>query len=70
MLELFGNGADMLPSAQPALTQALTVLGDADAAIAQLAASLREPSGTTIALLRLDPPWDPLRKTRKVFSEP
>jgi serine/threonine-protein kinase len=35
--------------------------GNKDAAIAELEKSLKVPAGTTVALLRLDPMWDPLR---------
>lgn len=35
--------------------------GDADAAIALLTDSLEVPYGTTVALLRLQPVWDPIR---------
>jgi TolB-like protein/Tfp pilus assembly protein PilF len=65
-LELFGNDANMRPTAQLALAQALMVGGDAEGAIEGLKATLSVP-GTfyTAALLRLDPLWDPLRGNPK-----
>lgn len=36
--------------------------GDADAAVALLTSLLKVPYGTTPALLRLQPAWDPIRK--------
>jgi TolB-like protein/DNA-binding winged helix-turn-helix (wHTH) protein/tetratricopeptide (TPR) repeat protein len=41
---------------------ALTMIGDEEAALAELAALLRQPAFFTPHLLRLDPRWEPLRK--------
>jgi TolB-like protein/Tfp pilus assembly protein PilF len=60
-VQLYGNDAIMLPGAELALAQALMVSGDAEAAIAKLEASLQLPAGVTVAQLRTDPLWDPLR---------
>ena len=60
-LELFGNDANMRPYAQYALAQVLMLGGEIDAAIESLKATLAVPSGYTVALLRLDPLWDPIR---------
>jgi TolB-like protein/cytochrome c-type biogenesis protein CcmH/NrfG len=49
------------PVAELDLARAQLWLGDDDAAIALLAHSLTVPYGTTVALLRLDPSWQPLR---------
>jgi serine/threonine-protein kinase len=49
------------PAAELDLARAQLWLGDHDAAIALLAHSLTVPYGTTVALLRLDPFWQPLR---------
>ena len=61
-LQLFANDANMRPSAQIGLAEALMVAGDQDAAIAQLESVLKMSGNVTPALLRLDPLWDPLRK--------
>jgi TolB-like protein/Flp pilus assembly protein TadD len=50
------------PSAQVALAQIQARFGDHDAAIAALPHLLEVPAGLTIANLKLDPFWDPLRK--------
>ena len=49
------------PDAELDFARAHLWLGDDDAAIALLAHSLTVPYGTTAALLRLDPFWQPLR---------
>ncbi|MDQ3040298.1 MAG: hypothetical protein M3R16_10960, partial [Pseudomonadota bacterium] len=49
------------PATELRLARAQLWLGDDDAAIALLAHSLTVPYGTTVALLRLDPFWQPLR---------
>lgn len=49
------------PVAELDLARAQLWLGNDDAAIALLARSLTVPYGTTVALLRLDPSWQPLR---------
>jgi tetratricopeptide (TPR) repeat protein len=60
-VELYGNDALQGPTAHVALAQVQTITGDHAAAITTLENSLKVPGGTTIALLRLDPTWDPLR---------
>ncbi len=60
-LQLFANDANMRPTAQYGLAEAMMAAGDQDAAIAQLESILKAPSNVTSALLRLDPLWDPLR---------
>jgi serine/threonine-protein kinase len=44
-----------------ALAQIYTLVGDFDSALPLLEHSLSSPAGTTVALLKLDPVWDPLR---------
>ncbi len=39
----------------------LAGIGDADAAVEQLAYFLSVPSAVSVPLLRVDPTWDPLR---------
>ena len=61
-LELYGNDANMHPSAQLGLAQVLMTGGDPAGAIEALKSTLTLPGGFyTTALLRLDPLWDPLR---------
>jgi len=61
-LELFGNDANMRPTAQVALAQVLMMGGDAEGAIEILKTTLPVAGAFyTAALLRLDPLWDPLR---------
>ena len=50
------------PAAEIALAQIQARFGDHDAAIAALPHLLAVPAGLTIANLKLDPFWDPLRK--------
>jgi TolB-like protein/cytochrome c-type biogenesis protein CcmH/NrfG len=50
------------PWAETALAQIQAHFGDHDAAIAALPHLLEVPAGLTIANLKLDPFWDPLRK--------
>jgi len=61
-LQLYAHDANLRPTAQFGLAEALMLAGDHDAAIAQFEAILRDPSSVTAAFLRLDPLWDPLRK--------
>jgi hypothetical protein len=49
------------PLAELALAQVQALTGDHAAAIAGLEQSLKAPGGVTVAQLRLDPAWDPLR---------
>ena len=60
-LDLYRKDAILLPNAE--LGQALVQMfgGDHAAAIATLAPALKKPAGITVALLRNDPAWDPLR---------
>ena len=55
------NDATMLPFAEITLAEVQAYLGDADAAIAALPHLLEVPDGLTVAKLRLDPFWDPIR---------
>jgi TolB-like protein/Flp pilus assembly protein TadD len=65
-LELFGNDANMRPTAQLALAQAMMMGGDAEGAIESLKATLPVAGAFyTAPLLRLDPLWDPLRGNPK-----
>jgi predicted Zn-dependent protease len=50
------------PFAEQTLAQIEAYFGDADSAIAAIPHLLEVPEGITLALLRLDPFWDPLRK--------
>ena len=50
------------PAAEIVLAQIQALFGDLDAAIAALPHLLQVPAGLTIATLKLDPLWDPLRK--------
>ena len=60
------------PSAEITLAQIQAHFGDHDAAIAALPHLLEVPAGLTIANLKLDPFWDPLRKDprfQKIISD-
>jgi TolB-like protein/Flp pilus assembly protein TadD len=60
------------PWAETALAQIQALFGDHDAAIAALPHLLEVPAGITIANLKLDPFWDPLRKDarfQKIVTE-
>ena len=61
-VQLYAHDANLKPTAQYGLAQALMAAGDHDAAIGQLASILAAPSSVTASLLRVDPLWDPLRK--------
>lgn len=50
------------PAAQATLAQIQALFGEHDAAIAVLPQLLQVPAGLTVATLKLDPMWDPLRK--------
>jgi TolB-like protein/Tfp pilus assembly protein PilF len=50
------------PNAMVALAQIQCLFGDNDSAIAVLPELLSVPAGLTVANLKLDPAWDPLRK--------
>jgi hypothetical protein len=61
------------PSALITLAQIQARFGDHDAAIAALPHLLEVPAGLTIANLKFDPFWDPLRKDprfAKLIAEP
>jgi serine/threonine-protein kinase len=60
-VDAYRNDAFDLPTAEIALAQIRARFGDRDAAIGALPHLLEVPAGTTVALLRLDPMWDPLR---------
>ncbi len=60
-VDLFANDAIQRPAAELGHAEVQMLGGDHDAAIATLMHSLQVPSGTTRALLQLDPVWDPLR---------
>jgi TolB-like protein/Flp pilus assembly protein TadD len=65
-LELFGNDANLRPTAQLGVAQALMMGGDPDGAIDHLKATLAMPGGFyTADMLRLDLLWDPLRGNPK-----
>src|SRR5438477_960350 len=62
---------EMLPESKdafggPEITQTAaevyTILGDADKAVTTLDGLLQKPSPITVAILKLNPIWDPLRK--------
>ncbi len=59
---LYRSDALFGPQAEAVLAQIQAKTGDHQAAIASLAKLLEVPSGITVAQLRLDPAWDPLRK--------
>jgi tetratricopeptide (TPR) repeat protein len=61
------------PAAEATLAQIQARLGDLDSAIAAIPHLLEVPAGITIADLRLNPMWDPLRKDprfQKLCEEP
>ncbi|MGH7939354.1 MAG: tetratricopeptide repeat protein, partial [Bryobacteraceae bacterium] len=58
----YATDAVIKPSAVATLAQIEALFGDHDAAIAALPQLLQEPAGLTVANLKLDPLWDPLRK--------
>jgi TolB-like protein/class 3 adenylate cyclase/Tfp pilus assembly protein PilF len=62
-VELFPESQDALHGPHQTITiaQIHAMLGDADAALPLLEHLLSTPSGLTVALLELDPIWDPLR---------
>jgi len=58
----YDNDAVNKPWSETTLAQIQARFGDHDAAIAALPHLLKVPAGLTIANLKLDPFWDPLRK--------
>ena len=58
----YENDAVNKPSAMATRAQIQALFGDHDAAIAILPQLLQVPAGLTLANLKLDPFWDPLRK--------
>jgi len=60
-VELYASDALQRPVAQEALAHVQTLAGDHAAAITTIDGLLKAPGGMTLALLRLDPAWDPLR---------
>jgi TolB-like protein/Flp pilus assembly protein TadD len=59
-VQLYANDANWRPLVELALAEVQTIAGDKDAAMVILQRSLTLPGGTTPALLRLEPVWDPL----------
>ena len=71
-LELYRDDSIYAPLTQIVLAQIQAMSGDHAAAIAALPELLKVPGGVTLAQLKLDPFWDPLRKDaafRKLVSE-
>jgi TolB-like protein/Flp pilus assembly protein TadD len=69
----YAHDAVAKPNAEAIVAQIQARFGDHDAAIAALPHLLEVPAGLTIANLKLDPFWDPLRKDPrfiKLVSEP
>jgi TolB-like protein/predicted Zn-dependent protease len=60
-VSLFASDAIQVRVAEVALAQVQMLGGDTDSAIGTLEKSLQQPAGATVAQLRLDPVWDPLR---------
>ena len=60
-VELYRSDAIYRPLAELALAQVQALGGDHAPAIAGLEQSLKVPGGVTVAQLRLNPAWDPLR---------
>ncbi len=58
----YETDAVIKPAAQATLAQIQAQFGEHDAAIAALPELLQVPAGLTVANLKLDPMWDPLRK--------
>jgi TolB-like protein len=58
----YDNDAVNKPGAETALAQIQAHFGDLDSAIAALPHLLEVPAGLTVANLKFDPLWDPLRK--------
>ena len=71
-VELYRSDALYRPQAEIVLAQVQAMTGDHSAAIAGLAQLLNVPSGITLAQLRLEPRWDPLRddpRFQKLIAE-
>ena len=69
----YENDAVNKPQAETVLAQIQARFGDHTAAIAAIPHLLEVPAGLTIANLKLDPLWDPLRKDprfQKLIAEP
>jgi len=58
----YDNDAVNKPAAETALAQIQARFGDVDSALAAIPHLLEVPAGITVADLRLNPLWDPLRK--------
>ena len=58
----YDNDAVNKPPAETALAQIQARFGDVDSALAAIPHLLEVPAGVTVADLRLNPLWDPLRK--------
>ena len=68
----YDNDAVNKPQAETVLAQIQTRFGDFDSAIGTIPHLLEVPAGITVANLRFDPLWDPLRKDprfQKLFQE-
>jgi TolB-like protein/class 3 adenylate cyclase/Tfp pilus assembly protein PilF len=61
-VKAYETDAIQKPQAEIILAQTQTRFGDHDSAIAALAHLLEVPAGLTVANLKFDPLWDPLRK--------
>jgi TolB-like protein len=61
-VKAYGTDAVSKPQAEAALAQIQAQFGDRDGAIAALTHLLEVPAGVTVADLKFNPLWDPLRK--------
>jgi tetratricopeptide (TPR) repeat protein len=69
----YDDDAVTKPTAEVALAQIQALFGDFDSAIAALPHLLEVPAGITVADLKFNPFWDPLRKDprfQKLCEEP
>jgi hypothetical protein len=60
-IELYSTDGIFRPSAEQTQIQVAAMAGDRDSGIPGIELLLKEPSGPTPALLRLDPAWDSFR---------
>ena len=60
-VELYSSDAIFRPWAEQTQIQVAAMAGDRDSGIPGIELLLKEPSGPTPAVLRLDPSWDPFR---------
>jgi len=71
-VKAYGTDAVSKPQAEVALAQIQARFGDRDGAIAALPHLLEVPAGVTVADLKFNPLWDPLRKDprfQKIITE-